>query len=110
MAPPRADGQGHRTAAEGARAQTHEHLAILRLLGVERGVVAVTKVDAVDAETVELALEEAGELAPQAARVPVSARTGEGLDELRRALAAAAQEADERPEFEPVRLFVDRSF
>src|SRR5207344_3484565 len=42
-------------AAEGARPQTLEHLAILRLLGVERGVVAVTKVDAVDAETRELA-------------------------------------------------------
>ena len=38
-------------AAEGARPQTHEHLAILRLLGIERGVVAVTKADAVDAET-----------------------------------------------------------
>ena len=43
-------------AGEGARPQTHEHLAILRLLGVERGVVAVTKVDAVDADTVELAI------------------------------------------------------
>ncbi|MGL6278976.1 MAG: GTP-binding protein, partial [Gaiella sp.] len=43
-------------AAEGARPQTHEHLAILRLLGVEHGVVAVTKIDAVDEETVELAV------------------------------------------------------
>ena len=42
-------------AAEGARPQTHEHLAILRLLGIEHGVVAVTKADAVDAETLELA-------------------------------------------------------
>src|SRR2546422_3488156 len=46
-------------AGEGARPQTHEHLAILRLLGVERGVVAVTKADAADEETLELALEEA---------------------------------------------------
>ena len=38
-------------AGEGARPQTHEHLAILRLLGIERGVVALTKVDAVDEET-----------------------------------------------------------
>src|SRR6188472_2143333 len=38
-------------AAEGARLQTHEHLAVLRLLGVEHGVVAVTKADAVDGET-----------------------------------------------------------
>ena len=51
-------------AGEGARPQTHEHLAILRLLGIERGVVALTKVDAVDAETVELAEEEARELVP----------------------------------------------
>ena len=38
--------------------QTHEHLAILRLLGVEQGVVAVTKADAVDPELVELVVED----------------------------------------------------
>src|SRR5881394_1969133 len=70
-------------AGEGARPQTHEHLAILRLLGAERGVVAVTKADAVDAETVKLALAEARDLVPEAEVVPVSAKTGEGLDELR---------------------------
>ena len=42
-------------AAEGARPQTHEHLAILRLLGIERGVVALTKADLVDEETLEVA-------------------------------------------------------
>src|SRR5437868_8975381 len=77
-------------AGEGARPQTHEHLAILRLLGVERGVVAVTKADAVDAETLELAVAEAQELVPGAEVVPVSAKTREGLDELRYALARAA--------------------
>src|SRR5918912_3481338 len=51
-------------ANEGARPQTHEHLAILRLLGVERGVVALTKIDAADEETVELARGEAEELVP----------------------------------------------
>src|SRR5712672_2593923 len=51
-------------AAEGTRPQTHEHLAILRLLGIEHGVVAVTKADAVDEETLELALDEAEELVP----------------------------------------------
>ena len=60
-------------AAEGARPQTHEHLAVLRLLGVEHGVVAVTKADAVDAETLELAVEEARELDPAADVVAVSA-------------------------------------
>ena len=51
-------------AQEGARPQTLEHLAVLRLLGVDRGVVAVTKADAVDEETLELALDEARELVP----------------------------------------------
>src|SRR5256885_15499218 len=77
-------------AGEGARPQTHEHLAILRLLGVERGVVAVTKSDAVDAETLELALDEARELVPGADVVAVSAKTGAGLEELRETLARAA--------------------
>jgi selenocysteine-specific elongation factor len=96
-------------AGEGARPQTHEHLAILRLLGVERGVVAVTKADAVDAETLGLALAEAHELLPDAEAVAVSAKSGEGLDELRAALARAAKETS-REEEAPTRLYVDRVF
>ena len=69
-------------AAEGARPQTHEHLAILRLLGIGHGVVAITKADAVDEETLALALEEGRELVPGAPVVATSARTGAGLDEL----------------------------
>ena len=95
-------------AAEGARPQTHEHLAILRLLGVERGVVAVTKADVVDGETLELALAEARELVPGTEVVAVSAKTGEGLDELRDALAHVAGER-ERPDA-PARLYIDRVF
>src|SRR6201986_1314375 len=53
-------------ANEGARPQTHEHLAVLRLLGIDRGVVAITKSDAADAETLALAVEEARELVPGA--------------------------------------------
>src|SRR5436309_6379571 len=74
-------------AGEGARPQTHEHLAILRLLGIDRGVVAVTKADAVEPDVLELALDEAGELVPGAEVIAVSAKTGSGLDELRAALA-----------------------
>jgi selenocysteine-specific elongation factor len=95
-------------AGEGPRAQTREHLAILRLLGIDRGVVAVTKADAVDEETLELALLEAQELVPGTPVVAVSAVTGLGLDELRDALASAAVDA-ERPSW-PTRLYVDRSF
>src|SRR5690242_10844551 len=97
-------------AAEGARPQTNEHLAILRLLGVERGVVAVTKADTVDLETLELAVAEAAELVPEAEVVAVSAKTGAGLDELRAALAGTA-ETVERPErFGATRLWIDRAF
>jgi selenocysteine-specific elongation factor len=97
-------------AAEGARPQTHEHLAIVRLLGIERGVIAVTKVDAVDGETRGLALEEARELVPGAPVVATSAVTGEGLDELRSALADVAASLEEGRSPAPTRLFVDRVF
>jgi selenocysteine-specific elongation factor len=97
-------------AAEGTRPQTLEHLAIVNLLGIEHGVVAVTKIDAVDTETRELAELEARELVPDAAVVPVSAKTGEGLDDLRAALSAAADSVAERPAAGPTRLFVDRVF
>ncbi len=97
-------------AAEGARPQTHEHLAILRLLGIERGVVALTKTDLVDTETLELARAEAEELVPGAAIVATSARTGSGLDELRAALAGAAAGRVHADADGPTRLYVDRSF
>ena len=77
-------------AAEGARPQTLEHIAILRLLGVEAGVVAITKADLVDEETLEIAIAEARELVPEAEVVAVSAKTGMGLDDLRAALARVA--------------------
>ena len=95
-------------AGEGARPQTHEHLAILRLLGVERGVVALTKSDLVDEETLELARIEVEELVPGAPIVAVSARTGAGLDELRAALAEIAVERSRADA--PTRLYIDRSF
>ena len=97
-------------AAEGARPQTHEHLAIVRLLGIDQGVLAVTKSDAVDAETLELALEEARELVPDTAVVAVSAKSGAGLDQLRAELAAAADRVGGEPHDRPARLFVDRVF
>jgi selenocysteine-specific elongation factor len=98
-------------AAEGARPQTHEHVAILRLLGIDHGVVAVTKADAVDEETLELAIAEANELVPDAPAIAVSARTGAGLDELRAALAdVATGVAHDEPRARPTRLFVDRAF
>jgi selenocysteine-specific elongation factor len=95
-------------AGEGARPQTHEHLSILRLLGVERGVIAVTKADAVEPDVLELALDEARGLVPGSEVVAVSAKTGRGLDELRAALARVSVEGERADA--PTRLYVDRVF
>jgi selenocysteine-specific elongation factor len=97
-------------AGEGARPQTHEHLAVIRLLGIEQGVVAITKADAAEPELVELVVEEARELVPGARVVVTSARTGQGLEELRAALAEAAARVEQRSASGPTRLFVDRVF
>ncbi|HYI74764.1 MAG TPA: selenocysteine-specific translation elongation factor, partial [Gaiellaceae bacterium] len=97
-------------AGEGARPQTREHLAVLRLLGVDSGVVALTKGDAADEETAALAEEEARELVPGVEIVRVSAKTGEGLDELRAALGRAAGSAEAGRSDRPTRLYVDRAF
>ena len=94
-------------AREGPREQTHEHFAILRLLGVEHGVVAVTKADAADPAD---ALAAARDLVPSAEAVAVSATTGLGLDELGRALDRAAAYVRPRAREGPTRLFVDRVF
>ncbi|MEO5632432.1 selenocysteine-specific translation elongation factor [Gaiella sp.] len=97
-------------AAEGARPQTLEHLAILRLLGVERGVVALTKADLVDEETLEIGIEEARDLVPGVEVIAVSAKTGAGLDDLRAALGRVADESPARDVDGLVRLYVDRVF
>jgi selenocysteine-specific elongation factor len=97
-------------AAEGARAQTHEHLEILRLLGIERGVVAVTKADAVSSERLRAAVAKAQSLVPGAEVVAVSAKTGQGLVRLREALGRAADGAVRRSADWPRRLWIDRAF
>jgi selenocysteine-specific elongation factor len=97
-------------AGEGPRPQTHEHLRILRLLGIPSGVVAVTKADAVGRERLDAALAEARQLVPDAEAVTVSAKTGSGLAELRAALARATERIQPRSSDHATRLFVDRAF
>jgi selenocysteine-specific elongation factor len=71
-------------ADDGVMPQTREHASVLGALGVVSGVIAITKSDLIDPE---LAAAEASELLPDAAEiVPVSARTGAGLEDLRAAL------------------------
>jgi len=102
-------------ADEGVMPQTREHFHICRLLGVPRGLVAITKCDAADAETAAVAEAEVRELVAGSFLegrpiVRVSARTGQGLDELREALGALAAEAPPRPTEGLLRLPVDRVF
>ena len=81
-------------ADDGVMPQTREHLAVLRALGVEAGVVALTKVDLVDQATREQVATAVREQLPEARIVPVSAITGDGVGELRAGLAAAAERAE----------------
>jgi selenocysteine-specific elongation factor len=99
-------------ADDGPMPQTREHLAVLRALSVEAGVIALTKVDLVDSETRLLAAAECEELVPGAPLVEVSSRSGEGLDSLRGVLtqvAAGIEPVEEVSTTDPV-LHVDRCF
>lgn len=101
-------------ADEGWSPQSEEHLQILDVLGVHGGVVALTKRDLVDDETLEIAREEvidrlAGTVLEGAQVVPVSAHSGEGIDELVAALDELFAKAS-APARERTRLFVDRVF
>ena len=102
-------------ADDGPMPQSREHLAILDLLGVARGAVALTKVDRVDAARRAEAAEEAellvaGTCLEAAPVLPVSAITGEGIEGLRAHLAAAAAATARRAADGRFRLAVDRSF
>ena len=102
-------------ADEGVMPQTREHLAILSLLGVRGAVVALTKRDLVDEELLALVSDEVHSVlgeSPMAAApiVPVSARTGVGMDLLRAAIADAARAVPAREQDDIWRLPVDRVF
>jgi len=95
-------------ADDGVMPQTREHLAVLRQLGVEAGVVAITKADLGEPE---LAAEEVSELVPGAEVVAVSSVRRTGIDELLTALERAAAGLPGRADGGgPACLHVDRSF
>ncbi len=101
-------------ADEGPNVQTGEHLVVLNHLGVDRGVVALNKIDLVDEETVERRKEEVkailkGTKLENAPVVPVSAKTGEGIEELKDALADVL-EPPERDVDSPFRMPIDHAF
>ena len=100
---------------EGVMPQTREHLAIVELLGVRQLVVALTKCDLVDEEWLELVRSEVEDLLEPtpyrgALSVPTSAPAGLGLDELKEALALAAEAVQKSTGEDLVRLPLDRVF
>ncbi len=102
-------------ADESIKPQTREHFDICRLLGVQRGVVALTKSDMVDMDTLELVRMEAeeylrGSFLEKAPLVPVSAKTGAGLGDLKKALSEAAASAGTKDASRYFRLPIDRAF
>ena len=101
-------------ADEGWKPQSEEHLQILDVLGIAGGVIALTKTDLIDADGVALTIEDvrervAGTALSGAAIVPVSARTGVGIDALRAELERVVARVP-TPEDARARLFVDRVF
>src|SRR2546427_11963386 len=102
-------------ADESVMPQTREHFDICRLLHVSAGLVALTKSDMVDADTLELVRLEVRELAAGsflegAPTVALSSKTGQGLDAFRAALVAAAARVRGRPADGVTRLPIDRVF
>jgi selenocysteine-specific elongation factor len=102
-------------ADEAIKPQTREHFDICRLLGVKRGVIALTKTDLVDQETadlVRLEIEEfvKGSFLERAPILAVSAKTGAGLAALKLALQQEAQQIAEKQTDRYFRMPIDRSF
>ena len=102
-------------ADDGVMPQTREHLAIIDLLGIGRGVVALTKIDIASPERVaevivEIGRATAGTKLEGAEIIPVSVRTGQGIDRLRGCLEAAADDISDRSSESRFRLAVDRVF
>lgn len=102
-------------ADDGVMPQTREHLAIIDLLGLDRGVVALTKCDLVDADRVQAVADAiaallAGTGLDGSEILPVSGATGEGLDALVARLDRACADAPPRPADGRFRLAVDRCF
>ena len=102
------------SADEGVMPQTREHLDICTLLGIRHGIVALTKIDMVDADMLELAREDVSEFLKGtflegAPIFPVSSVTGEGMDALRSAIVEQCRRQPER-RLDLFRLPVDRVF
>ncbi len=102
-------------ADEGVMPQTREHLGILSLLGIKRGVIVVTKCDLVEEDFIDLVEEDvcdhvAGTFLEDAPMIRTSATTGEGIEELRQTLFDEVDRISTHRDHLPFRLPIDRVF
>ena len=102
-------------ATEGWKPQSEEHLRILELLGIDSGLIALTKTDLVDDDLLELARMDVadhvhGTFLADAPVVAVSATTGDGLDEIRRELDVLVARTERAGDRGRPRLWIDRVF
>jgi selenocysteine-specific elongation factor len=102
-------------ADEGVMPQTREHMEICSLLGIKQGLIILTKIDIVDEELKELAIEDVedfvqGTFLENSPIIPVSSITEEGIDELLKILENICRKTKERPFINNFRLPVDRVF
>ena len=102
-------------ADDGVMPQTREHLAILSLLGIKNGLTVINKIDLVDEEMLEMAVDDAKSLLADTFLadkpvIPVSAYTGAGIEELKKALQRMTETADAKSRKGAFFLPVDRAF
>lgn len=102
-------------ADEGCMPQTREHLEILSLLGVQTGLIVITKTDMVEEDWLEIVKEDIAEqvkgtFLEGADMIPVSSSTGAGIDELKAKIVSTIEQTPARTVGRPFRLPVDRAF
>ncbi len=102
-------------ANSGVMPQTIEHLEIMNALNIKYGIIVLNKIDLVDDETTKIAKQEIRELVKgtfleNAPIVPVSASTGQGIEELKKTISLISENIPERPKTPTFRMFIDRIF
>ncbi len=102
-------------ADDGVMPQTKEHFEICRLLGIKKGIIVINKIDLVDSTLVELVRDEVRELVrgsflENAPVFAVSARTGEGIEDLKRGILELTREMERKPDRGVFRMPIDRCF
>lgn len=102
-------------ADSGIMPQTREHIRIMNILKIKKGIIAITKSDLADEEIIELVKEDVAEFVKEsflenAPVITVSAKTGAGIEELKKLIFKTVERIENRPEKGVFRMFVDRIF